>query len=113
MDRDAAAVLNMLWKITPEGAAEAVWWDVKEARKRLEKGVVSREAVGKANPIIPRPIIHAIWVSPRSLKAGDKRPAVLARTAPMTPARGGGAMNRPSGLGGGQVYNDTDTKAGF
>ncbi len=25
VDRDAAAVLNMLWKITPEGAAEAVW----------------------------------------------------------------------------------------
>ena len=25
VDRDAAAVLNMLWKITPEGAAKAVW----------------------------------------------------------------------------------------
>ncbi len=66
--------MNMLWKITQEGAAEAVWWDVKEARKKLKKGIVSREAVRKANPIIPRPIIHAIWASFRSLKAGVKRP---------------------------------------
>ena len=29
----------MLWKITPEGAAEAVWWDVKEARKKLKRGL--------------------------------------------------------------------------
>ncbi len=46
VDRDAAAVLNMLWKITPEGAAKAVWWEVKEARKKLKKGIVPREAVG-------------------------------------------------------------------
>jgi hypothetical protein len=108
VDRDAAAVLNMLWKITPEGAAEAVWWDVKEARKKLKKGVVSREAVGKANLITPRPIIHAIWVSLKALKARGAGPG-----RSHDPARGGGAMNRPSGLGGGQVYNDTDTKAGF
>jgi hypothetical protein len=38
VDRDAAAVLNMLWKITPKGAAKAVWCDVKEARKKLKKG---------------------------------------------------------------------------
>jgi IS605 OrfB family transposase len=38
VDRDAAAALNMLWKITPEGVVKAVWWDVKEARKRLKKG---------------------------------------------------------------------------
>jgi transposase, IS605 OrfB family, central region len=63
VDRDAAAVLNILWKITPEGATKALWWDVKEVRKRLKKGIVPREAVGKANPIIPRPIIHAVWVS--------------------------------------------------
>ncbi len=37
VDRDAAAVLNMLWKITQDGAAEAVWWDVKEARKKPKK----------------------------------------------------------------------------
>ncbi|MFZ8839022.1 MAG: transposase [Pyrobaculum sp.] len=88
VDRDAAAVLNMLWKSTPTGWVKGVWWDVKETRKRLKKGIVPREAVGKANPIIPRPIIHAAWVSLRSLKAGGKWPAVLARAAPMTPAQG-------------------------
>ena len=87
VDRDAAA-LNMLWKITPEGLVKAVWWDVKEARKRLKKGIVPREAVRKANPIILRPIIHAVWTSLGALKAGDKWPAVLARAAPMTPAQG-------------------------
>ncbi len=80
--------------------------------EEVEKGIVSREAVRKANPIIPRPIIHAIWASLKALKAGDKRPAALARAAPMTPARGDGAMNRLSGRGA-QMYNDTDTKAGF
>jgi transposase, IS605 OrfB family, central region len=87
VDRDAA-VLNILWKITPEGAAKALWWDVKEVRKRLKKGIVPKEAVGKANLIIPRPIIHAVWASLMALKAGDKWPAVLARAAPMTPAQG-------------------------
>ncbi len=88
VDRDAAAVLNMLWKTTPTGWVKAVWWDVKEIRKRLGKGIVPREAVKKANPIIPRPIIHTVWASLTRLKAGDKRPAVLARAAPMTPAQG-------------------------
>jgi len=102
VDRDAAAVLNMLWKTTPTGWVKSVWWDVKEARKRLKKGIAPREAVKKANPIIPQPIIHAVWVSLRALKAGDKWPAVLARAAPMTPARGayeGGtrAPPRPKG----------------
>ena len=45
VDRDAAAVLNMLWKITPEGVVKAVWWEVKEARKRLKKEIASKEAV--------------------------------------------------------------------
>jgi IS605 OrfB family transposase len=102
VDRDAAAVLNMLWKITPEGAAKALWWDVKEVRKRLKKGIVPKEAVGKANPIIPRPIIHAVWASLMALKASSQWPAVLARAAPMTPAQGadeGGtrAPPRPKG----------------
>jgi putative transposase len=61
---------------------------VKEARKRLKKGIVPREAVGKANPIIPRPIIHAVLASLRALKASSQWPAVLARAAPMTPAQG-------------------------
>jgi putative transposase len=100
VDRDAAAVMNMLWKITPEGAAKAVWWDVKEVRKRLNKGIVSREAVGKVNPIVPRPIVHAVWVSLMALKARDKWSAVLARAAPMTPAQGAdedGARAPPRG----------------
>ncbi len=108
VDRDAAAVLNMLWKITPEGAAKALWWDVKEVRKRLKKRVVPKEAVGKANPIIPRPVAYAVWASLARLKASPQWPAVLARAAPMTPAQGadeGGTrapVNRPSGRGGGQ-----------
>jgi len=102
VDRDAAAALNMLWKTTPTGWVKGVWWDVKEARKRLRKKVVPKEVVKKANPIIPRPIIHAVWVSLNRLKAGGKWPAVLARAAPMTPARGaaeGGtrAPPRPKG----------------
>jgi putative transposase len=52
VDRDAAAVLNMLWKTTPTGWVKGVWWDVKEARKRLKKGIVPRETVRKTNPII-------------------------------------------------------------
>jgi IS605 OrfB family transposase len=88
VDRDAAAVLNMLWKTTPTGWVKGVWWDVKEARKRLKKGIVPKEAVKKANPIIPRPIVHAVWTSLGTLKASPQWPAVLARAAPMTPAQG-------------------------
>ncbi len=102
VDRDAAAALNMLWKITPEGVVKGVWWDVKEIGKRLKKEIVPREAVRKTNPIIPRPIIHAVWASLMALKASPQWPAVLARAAPMTPARGayeGGtrAPPRPKG----------------
>jgi hypothetical protein len=117
VDRDAAAVLNILWKITPEGATKAVWWDVKEVRKRLKKGIAPREAVKKANPIIPWPIAHAVWVSLMALKAGGKWPAVLARAAPMTPARGADedgtrAPPRPKGtpaLQGGEKVRQTRT----
>jgi hypothetical protein len=102
VDRDAAAVLNMLWKATPAGWVKGVWWDVNEARKRLKK-VVPKEVVKKANPIIPRPVAYAVWTSLMALKASDKWPAVLARAAPMTPAQGadeGGArapVSRPKG----------------
>jgi len=98
----------MLWKTTPTGWVKAVWWDVKEAKKRLKKGIVPREVVKKANPIIPRPIVHAVWTSLGALKASSQWPAVLARAAPMTPAGGAdedGArapVNRPSGRGGGR-----------
>ena len=102
VDRDHAAVLNMLWKATPEGAVKGVWWDVKEVGKRLKKEVVPKEAVRKANPIIPRPVAYAVWTSLKALQAGDKWPAVLARAAPMNPARGaheGGARAPPRGAG--------------
>jgi len=88
VDRDATAVLNMLWKTTPTGWVKGVWWDVKETRKRLGKGVVPKEAVGKVNPIIPRPIIHAVLASLMALKASSQWPAVLARATPMTPTQG-------------------------
>jgi IS605 OrfB family transposase len=101
VDRDAAAVLNMLWKTTPTGWVKGVWWEVKEVRKR-KKGIVPKEAVRRANPIIPRPIVHTVWASLRSLKASPQWPAVLARAASMTPARGaheGGARAPPRGAG--------------
>ncbi len=110
MDREAVAVLNMLWKTTPAGWVKGIWWDVKEARKRLEKRIVPREAVRKVNLIIPRPVVHAVWTSLMALKAGDKWPAVLARAAPMTPTGGayeGGMrapVSRPSGAGRRSVY---------
>jgi putative transposase len=87
VDKDATAVLNMLWKITPEGVVKGVWWDMKEVR--LNKGVVPKEAVGKTNPIIPWPIVHAVWTSLMALKAGGKWPAVLARAAPHDPRQRG------------------------
>jgi IS605 OrfB family transposase len=102
VDRDHAAVLNMLWKTAPTGWVKGVWWEVKEVRKRLKKGIVPEEAVRRANPIIPRPAAYAVWTSLARLKAGDKWPAVLARAASMNPAGGaheGGARAPPRGAG--------------
>jgi hypothetical protein len=107
VDRDAAAVLNMLWKTTPEGVVKGVWWDVKVARKRLKRGIVPRETVRKANPIIPRSIAHAVWASLRSLKASSQCPAVLARAATMNSAQGAdedGTRAPPWGTPGGVRY---------
>ena len=67
---------------------KGVWWDVKEVRKRLKRGIVPKEAVRKTNPIIPRPAAYAVWVSLKTLKASSQWPAVLARAAPMTPTQG-------------------------
>jgi hypothetical protein len=93
----------MLWKITPEGAAKAVWWDLKDVKRRLEKGrgLVPKEAVRRRNPLLTWPIMRAVWASLVALKAGGKWPAVLARAAPMTPARGayeGGTRAPPHGV---------------
>jgi len=103
VDRDAAAVLNMLRKATPTGWVKGVWWDVKETRKRLkkERGLVPKEAVRRRNPLVPWPVVHAVWASLMAQKASLQWPAVLARAAPMTPAQGAdeggtrGPMNRP------------------
>ena len=109
----------MLWRVTPAGWVKGVWWDVKEVRKRLGKGVVPKEALGKANPIVPRPIIHAVWASLMALKASPQWPAVLARVAPMTPAQGAdedGArapVNRPLGRGGGQTAPSSNSSLIF
>ncbi len=100
VDRDAAAVLNMLWKITPEGVVKGVWWDMKEARKRLKKGIMPKDVAKKRNPLVPWPVAYAVWTSLGTLKASPQWPAVLARAAPMTPAQGadeGGTRAPPHG----------------
>jgi len=100
VDRDAAAVLNMLWKTTPTGWVKAVWWDMKEARKRLKKGIMPKDVAKKRNPLVPWPIVRAVLVSLKTLRASDKWPAVLARAAPMNPAQGAdedGARAPPHG----------------
>jgi putative transposase len=90
VDRDVAAVLNMLWRVTPTGWVKGIWWDVKEVRKRLKKGrgLVPKEAVMRRNPLVMWPVVRAVWASLKSLKASSQWPAVLARAAPMTPAQG-------------------------
>jgi putative transposase len=103
VDRDVAAVLNMLWKTTPIGWVKATWWDVKEAKKRLKKGIMPKDAAKKRNPLVPWPVVCAVWTSLMALNASGKWPAVLARAAPMTPAQGadeGGTrapVSRPKG----------------
>jgi hypothetical protein len=82
VDRDTAAVLNMLRKTTLAEWVKAVWWDVKEARKRLKKGIMPKDVAKKRNPLVPWPVAYAVWASLGALKAGDKWPAVLARAAP-------------------------------
>jgi putative transposase len=90
VDRDAAAVLNMLWKTTPTGWVKTVWWDLKDVKRRLEKGrgLAPRDFAKRRNPLVPWPVTYAVWASLRALKASSQWPAVLARAAPMTPARG-------------------------
>jgi putative transposase len=59
VDRDVAAVLNMLWKVTQAGTAKGVWWDLKDVKGRLEKGrgLVPKEAVRRRNPPVPCPVV--------------------------------------------------------
>ncbi len=90
VDRDAAAVLNMLWKTTPTGWLKGVWWDLKDVKRRLEKGrgLAPGDFAKRRNPLVPWPVAYAVWASLRALKASPQWPAVLARAAPMTPAQG-------------------------
>jgi hypothetical protein len=90
VDRDVAAVLNMLWRATPTGWVKTVWWDLKDVKRRLEKGrgLAPRDFAKRSNPLVPWPVVRAVWTSLRSLKASPRWPAVLARAAPMTPAQG-------------------------
>jgi putative transposase len=54
VDRDVVAVFNMLWKVTQAGTAKGVWWDLKDVKRRLEKGrgLVPKEAVRRRNPLV-------------------------------------------------------------
>jgi len=52
--RDYASVVNMMWKVTPEGWVKGVWWNLK----RLSKNINWRKHEGKSNPIIPHPIVQ-------------------------------------------------------
>jgi putative transposase len=104
VDRDAAAVLNMLWKTTPTGWVKTVWWDLKDVKRRLEngRGLVPRDFAKKKNPLVSWPVVCAVWTSLRALKASSQWPAVLARAAPMNPAQdadegGTRAPPRPKG----------------
>jgi hypothetical protein len=89
VDRDTAAVLNMFWKVTPAGTAKGIWWDLKDVKRRLEKGrgLVPKEAVMRRNPLVMWPIARAVWALLVALKASPQWPAVLARAAPTTPAQ--------------------------
>jgi hypothetical protein len=60
----------------------------ERGEEEAEKGIVPKEAVRRRNPLVPWHIIRAVWSSLKTLRAGDKWPAVLARAAPMTPAQG-------------------------
>ncbi len=82
VDRDYASVVNMMWKVTPEGWVKGVWWDL---RKRMDWG----EYEGKTNSVIPQNIVQLLWFIMKRIKASlEQSPAVLARGSPMTPAGG-------------------------
>ena len=104
VDRDAAAVLNVLWKTTPTGWVKGVWWEMKDVKRRLERerGLVPKELAKRKNPLVPWPVVRATWASLKALRASNRWPAMLARAASMNPVRGaheGGARAPPRGAG--------------
>ena len=120
VDRDAAAVLNMLWRVTPAGWVKGVWWDLRDVKRRLEKGrgLVPRDFAKRRNLLVTWPVVYTVWASLWMLKASSQWPAVLARAAPMTPAQGAdedgtrAPMNRPKGnnsRGGEEVSSSRNT----
>jgi putative transposase len=80
----------MLWKATPTGWVKGVWWDLKDVKRRLEKGggLVPRDFAKRRNLLVPWPVACAVWASLKTLKAGNKWPAVLARATLHDPRQG-------------------------
>jgi transposase len=76
VDRDYASVMNMAWKVTPEGWVKGVWWDL---RKKMEWG----EHEGSSNPIIPYTTVQYLYAMLKTFMASEECPAVLARGSPM------------------------------
>jgi IS605 OrfB family transposase len=62
--RDYASVLNMMWKVTPEGWVKGVWWNLK----RLSKNINWRKHEGKSNPLIPHPIVKYLHTTLKECK---------------------------------------------
>ncbi len=81
VDRDYASVMNMAWKVTPEGWVKGVWWDL---RRKMDW----REYEQKSNPLIPHPIVQYLRAILKTFTASEECPAVLARGKPMNPAGG-------------------------
>ncbi|WP_143701488.1 zinc ribbon domain-containing protein [Vulcanisaeta sp. EB80] len=81
VNRDYASVLNMMWKVTPEGWVKGVWWNMKS----LSRNMNWRKHKGKSNPIIPHPIVNYIHAVLKTFTARLERcPAMLAQGDPMT-----------------------------
>jgi IS605 OrfB family transposase len=101
VDRDHASVLNMAWKVTPEGWVKGVWWNMK----RLSKSMDWRKHENKSNPLIPYTTVQYLHAMLKAFTASLKQsPAMLARGKPMNPARGAneGWARKPPALQGGE-----------
>jgi len=80
VDRDYASVMNMMWKVTPEGWVKGVWWNLK----RLSKNMDWRKHEGESNPLIPYSLVQYLHAVLKTFTASEQSPAVLARGSPMT-----------------------------
>ncbi len=95
--RDYASVLNMMWKVTPEGWVKGVWWNLK----RLSKNMNWRKHEGKSNPLIPLSLAQYLRAILKTLTASEQSPAMPARGKPMNHHRmqneGGGEETSQKG----------------